>query len=303
MADATTTRDYYEVFEAALTSLAQVRDEHRRHFGVPRGPAPAGYCWFKGITAADQHPDFVDWLSDAGEELENRLLEPLPRKKPHNLLDVGCGNGQLLRRLSREHPELRLAGINSHPTQLATARRILAGKAIEIIDADFLSFTPSQRFDVAYMIESAFHMPDKPALCRKLAEVLVPDGEVWMIDIVVAERAAEMFRSVGQSLFNFIPRQEWRAHFSEVGLQELEFTDLSRGAADVLTISDISLLERDYFRPRLAAALSPNAPVAPERLDAAVAMMVRIAAEYRRLSRLLRGGMLQYVLTRYRKTR
>lgn len=299
MADAITTRDYYEVFEAALTSLATEFDDHRRHFGVPRGPASAGYCWFKGITAADRHPDFVKWLQDAGDELEEQLLAALPRKQPRSVLDVGCGNGQLLRRLGRTHPELRLAGINSHPTQAATARRLVSGTSAQIIEDDFFAHAFDEPFDVAYMIESAFHMPDKAALCARLAKVLAPRGEVWMIDIVVAERVAHMFQNVGKdALFTFVPRQEWQARFAEAGFEELELVDLSAGAAQVLTVSDIATLERDYFRPRLAAALGD---AAPERVDTATEMMVQIATEYRRLSRLLKGGMLQYVLMRYRK--
>jgi 2-polyprenyl-3-methyl-5-hydroxy-6-metoxy-1,4-benzoquinol methylase len=302
MAEAITTLDYYDVFEAALSSLASVFDDHRRHFGVPRTPVPDGYCWFKGITAADRHRDFVEWLVAAGDELENRVLEAMPRRRPRSMLDVGCGNGQLLRRLAREQPSLRLVGINSHATQVRTARRLLAGSHAEVVEADFFEHPFTESFDVAYMIESAFHMPDKVALCRRLGEVLTPGGEVWMIDIVVAERAAELFQSVGRgALFNFIPRKEWRARFAAAGFQELEVCDLSQGAASVLTISDIAQLERDYFRPGLATALATEASPAPARLEAAVRMMVRIAHEYRRLSRLLRGGMLQYVLMRYAK--
>ena len=122
-----------------------------------------------------------------------------------------------------------------------------------------------------------------------------------MIDILIAERAAEAFQSLGsQALFNYVPRQQWQARFAEHGVQELEFADLSRGAADVLQISDIHSLERDYFTPRLTAAMSPGASEATIRV--AVARMVEIATQYRRLARLLRGGMLQYALMRYRKT-
>lgn len=302
MTIAATTIDYYEVFEAALSSLTALRGEYRRHFGAHRIPAPPGYCWFKGVTAPERHGDYATWLCDAGTELENELLSRMAILRPKSGLDVGCGNGALLRRVAREYPDVALAGINSQPTQVRTARSLLANTNVEIIEADFFGHAFSRSYDVAFFFESAFHMPDKRQLCRRLAEVIAPCGEVWLIDIVIAERAADTFRNVGTgALFNYVPREEWQACFRAYGFEEIEYRDFSSGAADVLQISDIKLLERDYFRPRLSQALSIDAPVSEERLNAAVAMMAQIATEYRRLSRLLRGGMLQYVLMRYRK--
>jgi hypothetical protein len=161
-------------------------------------------------------------------------------------------------------------------------------------------FAASQIGSEAARLDCLSH--DKPALCQRLAEVIAPGGEVWLIDIVIAERAAETFRNVGNgALFNYVPRQYWQTTFGACGFQEVEFRDFSRGAAEVVQVSDIQLLTADYFRPRLRQALSVNGAVPTEQLEAAVAMLVQIATEYRRLSRLLRGGMLQYVLMRYRK--
>jgi len=302
MTSANTTVDYYEVFEAALSALTALRGEYRRHFGAHRSPAPAGYCWFKGVTGPERHAEFATWLCDAGTELENELLAPLTTLRAASALDVGCGNGALLRRVAREYPELRLAGINSQPRQVRTARALLAGTGVEIIEADFFQHAFSGQYDVAFFFESAFHMPDKAALCRRLADVIAPGGQVWLIDIVIAERAAETFRNVGNgALFNYVPRQHWRSCFGACGFQEVEYRDFSRGAAEVVQVSDIKLLTDDYFRPRLRQALTVDAPVPEEQLEAAVAVMVQIATEYRRLSRLLRGGMLQYALMRFCK--
>ena len=302
MTTATTTADYYEVFEAALSGLT-ARGEYRRHFGAPATSSPPGYCWFKTVTAPERHLDYLAWLDDAGTRLERQLLADMPRKRPNRLIDVGCGNGPLLRRVTREHPGVAVTGINSQPTQLRIAHQALQGTGAKLVEGDFLQHELGSGFDVALLLESAFHMPNKAQLCRRLAQVLAPDGEVWMIDIAIAERAAEAFQSLGsETLFNYVPRKEWQVRFAEHGFAELEFTDLSRGAADVLQISDIKLLERDYFTPRLTAAMSHGAAEPDAQIRTAVARMVQIATDYRRLSRLLRGGMLQYVLMRYKKT-
>ena len=304
MTTATTTADYYEVFEAALSALTAVRGEYRRHFGAHVVPAPAGYCWFKGVTAPERHPDYAKWLCDAGTELEERLLADMPRLKPTSVLDVGCGNGALLRRLARDFPGVALTGINFQPTQVQTARSQLRGTSVEIVEADFLQHPFGATFELACLFESAFHMPDKAQLCQSLATVLAPGGEAWLIDIVIAERAAETFQNMGKNaLFNYVPRKQWQACFQACGFEEIDFVDFSRGAAEVLQISDIKLLEPEYFAPRLTQALTrAGAPASEVELQRALSLLVQIATEYRRLARLLRGGMLQYVLMRYKKT-
>jgi len=296
--------DYYEAFELALSGLSSVRGEYRRHFGCPTSSAPAGYCWFKGVIAPERHPDYADWLIPTGTELEARLLADLPRLAPTSLLDIGCGNGALLRRLADRHIAATLTGINFHPMQVRTARWLLDGTRAEVIEADFMQHAFGRRFELAYLFESAFHILDKPQLCRRIAEVLLPRGEVWLLDIVIAERAASTFQILGrdQSPFNYVPRAEWQRCFGESGLKETEFVDLSRPVAEFLQVSDIGILREEYFRPRLTLALRESSP--PERhqadVERALELMVRIATEYKRLSRLLRGGMLQYVLMRYR---
>ena len=295
--------DYYEAMELLLSALSGVRAEYRRHFGYPTSPAPPGYCWFKGVVDPARHPDYADWLIPTGTELESRLLADLSRLEPHSVLDVGCGNGALLRRLVERGVTAELTGINLHPRQMRTARQLLAGTKVQLVEDDFLRHDFGRRFDLAYLFESAFHMPSKAELCGRLANVLSERGEVWMIDIVVAERAANTFQSMGDAqTFNYVPRAEWQRCFAEVGMVEAEFTDLSRPVAAFLQVSDIEVLRTEYFAPRLQAALAEvPADQRAAQVARALELTVQVATEYRRLSRLLRGGMLQYVLMRYRR--
>jgi SAM-dependent methyltransferase len=297
--------NYYEAIELALSDLVRLRGEYRRHFGLPVRPAPPGYCWFKGMVAPGQHPEFVDWVIESTNELERRLLEPMAALAPKRVLDVGCGNGMLLRRMIDGGVPASFAGVNLHPLQMQTARGLLAGTSVTLIEGDFLRQPFDERFEVAYLFESAFHIADKAKLCQRLADVLAPGGQAWLIDIVVAERAANVFQGVGEqsSVFTYTSRATWQQNFTAAGLTETEFIDLSAPVAQYLQVSEIGTLKRDYFAPRLAAALGDYpAEGRAAKVQAMLEVMTEVATEYRRLARLLRGGMLQYVLMRYRKT-
>jgi len=286
--------DYYDTLELALSGLTRARGEYRRHFGCSAAGIPAGYCWFKGVVNPERHPDYAEWACNAATELEDRFVSTLPRLNPRSVLDVGCGNGGLLLRLARTL-RAELVGINLQATQARLARSVLGATQAQIVEADFLEHTFERRFDLVCLVESAFHMADKAKLCRRLSQALAPAGEVWLLDIVVAERAASTFDNLGrdQALFNYVPRAEWVRHFAASGLAEVEFVDFSLGVADFLRVSEIAALKEEYFAPRFA-----DAP--PDELNTHVERMIEIATQYRRLSRLLRGGMLQYVLMRYR---
>lgn len=299
--------DYYEALELALSELSSESREYRRHFGYATESAPPGYCWFKGVVAPGRHPDYAAWLIRAGTELEARLLAGLPGLKPSSILDIGCGNGALLKRLSERGVAAQLAGINFQARQVQTARQLLAGTGAEIIEADFLQHELGRCFDLVYLCESAFHATDKAGLCQRIARSLSPGGEAWLLDIVVAERAASAFGNLGGagSLFSYAARAEWQRLFGAVHMTELEFTDLSEGVARVLQVSDPAVLRDQYFSPCLSAALRDVEPpqLRQARLEHMLPLLVRIASEYRRLSRLLEGGMLQYVLMRYVRSR
>src|SRR5215218_11512873 len=58
------------------------------------------------------------------ETLARLSLRPTDR-----LLDVGCGTGSLLERLSKHHPAALLSGVDPVPEMLAIARRKLPAEA------------------------------------------------------------------------------------------------------------------------------------------------------------------------------
>jgi SAM-dependent methyltransferase len=296
--------EYYEAFERALSGLTQARGEYRRHFGISERPQPEGYCWFKGVVSPERHPDYAEWACDAATELEERFLSELPRLAPRSVLDVGCGNGALLQKLAGRLPQADLVGINLQPAQVRVARQLLAATRATVVEGDFLRHDFSRRFELICLVESAFHIADKNELCRKLAQLLEPGGEIWILDIVIAERAANAFATLGrdQSVFSYIPLEEWRALFEPQRIQELEIVDFSRGVSEFLKVSDIEALRDQYFAPRIAQSLQGTSPAsAPVEPGRSLELMTQIATEYRRLSRLLRGGMLQYVMMRWRK--
>jgi ubiquinone/menaquinone biosynthesis C-methylase UbiE len=111
------------------------------------------------------------------ETLARLRLEPSDR-----VLDVGCGTGVLLSRLSRSHPTANLFGVDPVPEMLAVARcgappavRLAAGWA------ERLPFE-SGRFDVVVSCNVFHYIQEPRAALMEMNRVLRPGGQLVITD-------------------------------------------------------------------------------------------------------------------------
>jgi len=121
--------------------------------------------------------------------MKRRELEQFNRfvKKGDFLLDIGCGNGQLMDTL--EEKEISYIGIDSSPRLIKIAQqrypdsRFVAGDIFKVV-------FPSETFDGVFAISLLHHIPSLPlqlSLLKEAARVLRPSGflflSVWQVSL------------------------------------------------------------------------------------------------------------------------
>ena len=96
------------------------------------------------------------------------------------VLEVGCGSGQLTRGLVARG--LRVTALEPGQSLIALARRNLAGAgAVEFVNAQFEDvLLPRERFQAVFAA-SAFHWVDPEVSWQKAADVLVPGGTLALL--------------------------------------------------------------------------------------------------------------------------
>ncbi|HEX9793967.1 MAG TPA: class I SAM-dependent methyltransferase [Planctomycetota bacterium] len=112
------------------------------------------------------------------EATTRETMSRLSLRRTDRVLDVGCGTGALLHRLSATYPGVKLSGVDPVPEMLAIARRKLS-PSIELREgwAEHLPFAREQ-FDVVVSC-NMFHYIRKPiAALREMRRVLRPGGPV-----------------------------------------------------------------------------------------------------------------------------
>jgi trans-aconitate 2-methyltransferase len=128
------------------------------------------------------------------------LLARIPVVAPRNVIDLGCGAGNVTAMLAQRWPQARIIGVDNSAAMLARARRTpIAPDRVAWIEADLASYTPEVPADVVYSNAALHWLDDHPTLFPRLfasvAEggalaVQMPDQVAAPSHVALAETAA-----------------------------------------------------------------------------------------------------------------
>jgi 2-polyprenyl-3-methyl-5-hydroxy-6-metoxy-1,4-benzoquinol methylase len=131
------------------------------------------------------------------------------------VLEVGCGTGQLTESLARYG--FRLTAIDIGPSMINAARRRLDGPALSFRVSSFEDFAaPEASFDLI-ISGTAFHWIDPEVMFRKPARLLRPGG--WLALLETVERYDDPFGAA--LLGTWAARsddgraRDWQGHFAD----------------------------------------------------------------------------------------
>jgi ubiquinone/menaquinone biosynthesis C-methylase UbiE len=116
------------------------------------------------------------------ETTTRETLRRLPMTPTARVLDVGCGTGELLRRLRARYPDAVLAGLDPVAEMLAVAGGKLSGKEdLRIGYADALPWS-SEMFDVVVSCNMFHYITHPVEALREMGRVLRPGGSIVLTD-------------------------------------------------------------------------------------------------------------------------
>lgn len=164
---------------------------------------------FRLAAGAAAEPMAVHRLPDTNERIVTAA------RGVGSVLDLGCGEGATLARLSRVSPAVRLAGMTLSPAQARIARRHFAvtGAPVDVIIGSYLDpgaypSLPSPRLLVA--VESMVHAADLATFLRTAAAYAAPGDTLVVVDDFIADARGGVDDPVGRRLVR-AARIGWRA--------------------------------------------------------------------------------------------
>jgi ubiquinone/menaquinone biosynthesis C-methylase UbiE len=116
------------------------------------------------------------------EATTRETLRRLPLSAASRVLDVGCGTGELLRRVRANVPDAVLAGLDPVPEMLDVAREKLGGRDdLRVGYADRLPWNAGT-FDVVVSCNMFHYISEPLTALREMARVLRPTGALVLTD-------------------------------------------------------------------------------------------------------------------------
>ncbi len=143
------------------------------------------------------------WALLGGSSHLKALVTRADIEPDHNVLEIGCGTGNLTLMLKRFHPEARVVGLDPDPKALARARAKATRAAVTIeLDQGFSQELPypDASFDRVFSSFMFHHLdlPTKETTLREVGRVLVPGGSLHLVDFGGPARLTRLFHSSRQ---------------------------------------------------------------------------------------------------------
>jgi len=135
----------------------------------------------------DRWAPSYDWLfpSVFYQAIHQRLLEYIQLGDRAHVLDLGCGTGRLLHRLTEQFPTVQGTGLDLSPEMLRQAQ-LRQPQRLQLTyvqgNAEQLPFAESQ-FDAVFNTLSFLHYPQPEQVLAEVNRVLKPTGCFYLVDL------------------------------------------------------------------------------------------------------------------------
>ena len=154
-------------------------------------------------------------------EIVDAVLARAAVGRGSNVLEIGCGTGQLTRQLAGR--AFNLTAIDIGEAMIQAARRNVADPMVAFEVSSFEEFAASERFDLI-VSATAFHWVDPGVGLAKAAQLLRPGG--WLALLITEERYPEPLRSRLRELWTKYSRRTVRSASQPAWVATLQETAL-----------------------------------------------------------------------------
>jgi len=125
-------------------------------------------------TAPSQAAEDYSHLSKTGQGLvatfRGRVVDLIVAEKPARVLEVGCGQGWLLRLIAEALPEAELFGLDLRPEVVEYARTLVPSANVVVGDGQRLPYDDAD-FDLVVCSEVLEHVDDPSAVLAEIDRV------------------------------------------------------------------------------------------------------------------------------------
>ena len=147
-----------------------------------------------------------------------KFLETIPFDKPFTFLDVGCGNGWVVRKIAKEKNCKKSIGIDKSKKMIIQSIKKIEEKKEEYFHTDIESMNYRGKFDFIFSMESLYYADSIEIALEKIYKMLKPGGQFFCgTDFYTDNKATARWAGIMKIQMHLHSKKEWREFFKNTG--------------------------------------------------------------------------------------
>lgn len=171
---------------------------------------------------------FDKWAKNGRAELMEKehgrnvsqFLSKITFDKPFSFLDVGCGNGWVVRKMAQHESCKKAIGIDKSKKMIQIALDNKLSNKEDYFVEDIQSWRYKGKFDIIFSMESLYYVDSIENALKKIYNLLKPDGEFYCgTDFYSDNKATSNWPDMVKLKMHLLSKKQWRDLFSKAGFK------------------------------------------------------------------------------------
>ena len=150
----------------------------------------------------------------------SRMLKTIQFDKPFTFLDVGCGNGWVVRKIATEKNCKKSVGIDKSKKMITQSKKKQESKKEKFIHTDIELWNYKGKFDFIFSMESLYYSDSISKALKKIYKLLKPGGEFFCgTDFYTENKATAKWADIMKIQMHLHSKKEWKEFFQDAGFE------------------------------------------------------------------------------------
>ncbi len=149
-----------------------------------------------------------------------KFLNSIPFEKQFSFLDVGCGNGWVVRKISQIQNCKKAERIDKSQNMITKAKSKIKSSKENYLRTDILSWKFNGKFNYIFSMESLYYSKPMESALKKIYKLLKPGGEFFCgTDFYSDNKATIPWSKIMNIPLDLRSKKQWKKMFEEIGFE------------------------------------------------------------------------------------